>query len=85
VNRRRTGRVVDEDGRFVAGAFVTVVSGTTPVPELALVTEDDGTFSIGLPQGRFRLRANTADARSGEAEIDETAETGEGELVIRVG
>jgi hypothetical protein len=79
---------VDADGLPVAGAFVTVVSGTAAVPEIALVTGDDGQFSIGLPSGCFRLRANTADDRAGEAEIDTGADAfaeRDEEIVIRVG
>jgi hypothetical protein len=65
---RRRGRVVDTAGRPVPDAFVSVVWGTAPVPEIALVTEADGSFLIGLPAGRFRLQANTADGRVGDAD-----------------
>jgi hypothetical protein len=85
VSQRHKGRVVDADGRVVGGALVTVVSASTPVPEIALVTEQDGSFSLGLPAGRFRLRANTVDARSGEAEIDSAAEASDDETIIHVG
>jgi hypothetical protein len=85
VSRRHKGRVVDTDGHVVAGALVTIVSSTAPVPEIALVTEEDGSFSLGLPDGRFRLRANTADERSGEADIDSAAEASHDETIIRVG
>jgi hypothetical protein len=84
VVKRHQGRVVDAQGHPLARAFVTVVAGTVPVPELALLTGEDGTFSIGLPDGCFRLRANTADARVGEAEIDWAVEADQ-EIVIRVG
>lgn len=60
---------MDAAGQPVAEAFVSVIRGTAAVPEIALVTDADGTFQIGLPPGRFQLRANTADGRSGEVEV----------------
>ena len=77
----RTGRVVDAAGHAVAEAFVSVVSGTAAFPEIALVTELDGSFRVRLPAGRFRLRADTADGRTGEADF--SSESG-GEILIRV-
>jgi hypothetical protein len=73
--------VLDAGGRPVAEAFVSVVEATVPVPEIALVTEADGTFQIGLPPGRFRLRATTADGRAGDVEV--SGESDE-EMVIRI-
>lgn len=66
---QRLGRVVDAAGQPVPEAFVSVVWSTAPFPEIALVTDADGTFRMGLPAGRFRLRANTADGRTGETEV----------------
>jgi hypothetical protein len=74
--------VLDAADRPVAEAFVSVIEGTAPVPEIALVTEADGSFQIGLPPGRFRLRATTADGRSGDVEV--SGESDE-EMRIRVG
>jgi hypothetical protein len=82
IRPRRRGRVVEASGQPVAEAFVSVVESTVPVPEIALVTEADGTFQIGLPPGRFRLRATTADGRSGDLEMSGDSED---ELLIRVG
>jgi hypothetical protein len=85
VSGRHKGRVVDADGQVVAGALVTIVSASAPVPEIALVTDEDGSFSLGLPRGRFRLRASTVDQRSGEAEIDSATEAADDETIIHVG
>lgn len=43
-----------------------VVDGSVPVPELALVSDDDGVFRLGLPSGEFELEARSA-ARTGRA------------------
>lgn len=77
----RRGRVIDADGRPVAGAFVSVTWGTAPTPDIARRTGDDGAFKVGLPPGRFRIRATASESRSGELEV----EGGEGdEIVITV-
>ena len=77
----RRGRVIDAAGLPVGEAFVSVIWGTTPFPEIALVTEADGSFAIRLPDGRFILRANTADGRTGEAEVSSASP---GEYLIRL-
>jgi hypothetical protein len=77
----RRGRVIDADGRPVAGAFVSVTWGTAPTPDIARKTGDDGVFQVGLPPGKFRIRATASESRSGEVELD----GGEGdEIVITV-
>jgi len=54
---RLEGRVLDPDGRPVAGAVV-VVSGGTAAP-LTVRTEDDGRFSIAVPaSGAVMVRAS---------------------------
>lgn len=63
------GVVLDEAGRPVEDAMVAVVWGTAPVPEIALLTGPDGGFRLGLPSGRFRVRAQ-ADQRVGEIEVE---------------
>jgi hypothetical protein len=73
--------VIDADGRPVAGAFVSVTWGTAPTPDIARKTGDDGAFQVGLPPGKFRIRATASESRSGEVEVD----GGEGdEIVITV-
>lgn len=77
----RRGQVIDAGGRPVVGAFVSVTWGTAPTPEIARKTTEDGVFQVGLPPGRFRIRATAPDSRSGDVEVD----GGEGdEIVITV-
>jgi hypothetical protein len=67
--RERRGQVLDDEGRPVPGALVTVVSGTVPVPELALIADHEGQVRLRLPDGRYRLRAIAATGQSGEGEV----------------
>jgi hypothetical protein len=77
----RRGRVIDADGRPVAGAFVSVTWGTAPMPDIARKTGEDGVFQVGLPPGKFRIKATASESRAGEVEV----EGGEGdEIVITV-
>ena len=77
----RMGRVVDEEDRPVAGALVSVTSGSAPTPETGRRTDAGGSFRVALPPGRFRIEAVLPDGRRGECE----ASGGAGEaIVIRV-
>jgi hypothetical protein len=77
----RRGRVVDGEGRGVAGALVSVAWGTAPTPEIGRRTGEDGGFHVGLPPGKFRVQAVTDAGASGQIDV----EGGEGgEIVIRV-
>ncbi len=62
------GRVVDEEREPVADASVVVSASSVPVPEIALLTDDDGAFARRLPAGTFTLRAE-APSGTGEAEV----------------
>lgn len=62
------GVVVDHAGEPVPLAHVVVVAGSVPVPEIALVADEQGGFAINLPEGAFRLRAEVS-ARVGEVEV----------------
>lgn len=63
------GRVLDSTGAPVKGALIVIVSGTVPMPEIALVSDENGEFSLRLPPGKFRLRAQGAGGKVGEAEV----------------
>jgi carboxypeptidase family protein len=76
-----TGRVVDIDGTPVPLASVVIVAGSVPMPELALLTDEDGRFRLRLPRGRFTLRAHAPGA-SGEARVDATGAGGEILIVV---
>ncbi len=64
----------DEDGRPVTAALVTPTSLDTPskaIPEVAVITDDEGAYSWVLPAGRYRI-AVTADGYhevSGETDV----------------
>lgn len=75
------GRVVDARGDPLPDALVTIVAGTVPMPEIALVVDDDGRFRLRLPDGRFTLRAHAAGG-SGETEVERP---GDDTVVITVG
>ena len=79
---RRQGRVVDRDGHPVPESFVSVVWGTTLLPEIALVTDEEGRFALRLPDGRFRLKAVGPGGRAGEVEC---VSPGDEEIVLRLG
>ena len=64
------GIVVNREGRAVAGATIVVVEGTSPVPEIALVCDAVGHFSLQLPSGRFTLEARGDGASRGQMTID---------------
>lgn len=65
----RRGRVVDATGAAVTDAVVSVVSGSAPTPEIAVLTDEAGGFSLGLPAGRYTVRAIAPDGASGSIEF----------------
>lgn len=67
------GRVVDAHGAPAPDALVTVVAGTVPIPEIALMVDAEGRFTVRLPDGRFTLRAHGA-AGTGEADVERPAD-----------
>jgi hypothetical protein len=74
--------VVDESGAPVPGALVSIVESTVPMPEIALVCDEQGRFSLRLPPGRFRLRAHGAGG-SGDVEVE--GAPADDEIVIVIG
>ena len=78
---RRSGRVVDRNGAPVPDALVSIVESTVPMPELALRADSGGAFGVGLPSGRFTLRAHSASGW-GDAEVE--GAPAEDEIVIVV-
>jgi hypothetical protein len=61
---------------------VTIVESTVPMPEIALLCDDDGRFSLRLPTGRFTLRAHGAGG-SGDAAVEGAPAAGEIVIVVR--
>lgn len=47
------GRVVDaDDGSPIADATVIIVDGPRPVPDIAALTDESGSFALGVPVSR---------------------------------
>jgi Carboxypeptidase regulatory-like domain len=78
---RRFGRVVDPDGAPVPNASIVIVAASVPMPEIALLSDGEGRFSLRLPAGSFTLRAH-GPAGTGETEVEDPS-TGD-EIVIRI-
>lgn len=68
-------KIVGADGMPVAHASVSVVQSSVAYPEMAQLADADGTLTVRLPQGRFTLRAHTADGRSGQVTVSNPAES----------
>ncbi len=64
------GKVVDTVGRVVPGASVTIVGSSTAVPEIALLTGEDGCVRLALAAGCYRFKAFGAEGREGEIRLD---------------
>lgn len=75
------GQVVDADGHPVPDARLVIVAGTVPVPEIALLSDADGRFSLRLPPGVFTLRAH-GPAGTGALEVTSPPSDGEARVVI---
>jgi Carboxypeptidase regulatory-like domain len=55
-----SGRVLDAQGEPVSGARVFVLKAPGPVPDIALLTGDDGRFTLSLPMpGRYELACDS--------------------------
>ena len=51
-----SGKVLDAQDQPVSGARVFVLKAPGPVPDVALLTGDDGRFTLSLPgPGRYEL------------------------------
>jgi hypothetical protein len=77
------GEVVDTASAPVPGARIAIVASSVPMPEIALVSDADGSFSLRLPAGRFTLRAHGPGGTSGEVEVEGAPASGR--IVIVVG
>ena len=53
------GIVTDADGSPVPGARVALEAGPVPLPDIALLTGEDGTFSLDVPRaGEYAVTAH---------------------------
>lgn len=66
----RHGRVVDVRGAPVRDAQIVIVASTVPMPEIALVSDAEGRFSLMLPPGRFTLRAHGPGGVTGDVAVE---------------
>ena len=63
-------RIVDQNGRPVSEATVTVVRSTVPFPEIALIPDADGIVEVQLPQGTFTFEAHGPLGQKGVATVN---------------
>lgn len=63
-------RVVGKDGSAVPGAHVSIPWASEPSPEVTYLATSDGSLTFALAPGRYRLRADAADGRTGETIIE---------------
>lgn len=76
------GYVLTTRGRPVAEASVVVASGPGPFPDIAAVSDDDGSFVLdGFTPGTYILRAFAPDGGSGEGSV---AVYGKGVATVRI-
>jgi Carboxypeptidase regulatory-like domain len=55
-----SGRVLDALGQPVSGARLFVRKAPGPVPDIALLSADDGSFTLSLPtSGRYELACSS--------------------------
>jgi hypothetical protein len=78
----RFGRVVDAGGAPGPNASIVIVTGSVPMPEIALLSDNAGRFSVRLPQGVFMLRAH---GLGGTGEVEVGDESADNEIVISIG
>ena len=80
-----SGRVVSADGQPVAGARVSFVSSPVPMPDVALLTDDLGRFSLTAPvPGAYSIGCSSDDFGSGTITVD-VPEGQDVEVEIRLG
>lgn len=62
------GRVVDPQGAPVSGAAVTIPRGTSPVPERAALTDENGNYNWVLLPGIYTVQVNATGFQSAQAD-----------------
>ncbi|WP_081071594.1 MULTISPECIES: carboxypeptidase-like regulatory domain-containing protein [Burkholderia cepacia complex] len=65
------GRVLDEAGKPVAGAYVTVQADEGQVQDIASITTSEGRFRLSLPRGGFSVFATTKTGMHGMVHLSE--------------
>ena len=76
-------RVLDTQGRPVAGATLAVEQAAGPVPEIGHRADQHGRARIGLPPGQAMVRAFGPNRETGTAEFTVAADSNP-EIVVRL-
>jgi Carboxypeptidase regulatory-like domain len=80
-----SGRVLSADGQPVAGARVSFVSSPVPVPDVALLTDGTGRFSLTAPvPGAYRIGCSSDEFGNATITVD-VPEGQNVEVEIRLG
>jgi Carboxypeptidase regulatory-like domain len=80
-----SGRVLSADGQPIAGARVFFVSSPVPVPDIALLTDGTGRFSLTAPvPGAYRIGCSSDEFGSATITVD-VPEGQNVEVEIRLG
>jgi uncharacterized GH25 family protein len=66
-----SGKVLDERGQPVAGARVMFTRSPVPMPDIALMTGDDGSFMLSVPEnGSYEILAATDQQGEGKTTVE---------------
>jgi hypothetical protein len=71
------GRVIDAGGAPIQGARIVIVASAVPMPEIALLSDEQGRFALRLPPGRFTLRAHGSGGSVGDLDVEGAPHAGE--------
>lgn len=79
-----SGTVTNATGNPIAGACVLFVDGPVPLPDIAALTNEKGSFALSAPvAGAYRIRCVADDYRP--AEVDTVIDVGSNpELEIKL-
>lgn len=64
------GRVTGPQGAPIHGAAVTIPRGTSPVPERAALTDENGNYNWVLPPGIYTVQVNADGFQPAQAQAD---------------
>ena len=76
------GCVIDACGAPVPEASIVFVASSVPMPEIALLADEDGRFTVRLPAGRFTLRAYGPEGATGDVDLESGTDTEEIVIVL---
>lgn len=67
------GLIVDSSNTPLVGARVSVISGSQPVPEIIVLTDQDGKYTWAVPEGTFTLEVHLDGYVPAQGEVTTTA------------